>query len=113
MGEVHRLPAPQVSFSLQTAGPLMTKIFPQWVQDLALLVERRNRAASGSVARLAAGRDCAATLFQKTLPRRRGGLHAGAHGTGRHGDGAGLFGRVERLPADDADRPDYAFPCGR
>jgi uncharacterized protein (TIGR00369 family) len=39
MGEVHRLPAPQVSFSLQTAGHLMTKIFPQWVQDLALLVE--------------------------------------------------------------------------
>ena len=39
MGEVHRLPAPQLSFSLQTAGRLMTKIFPQWVQDLALLVE--------------------------------------------------------------------------
>jgi uncharacterized protein (TIGR00369 family) len=39
MGEVHRLPAPQVSFSLQTAGRLMTEIFPQWVQDLALLVE--------------------------------------------------------------------------
>ena len=39
MGEVHRLPAPQVSFSLQTAGRLMTKIFPQWVQGLALLVE--------------------------------------------------------------------------
>jgi acyl-coenzyme A thioesterase PaaI-like protein len=39
MGEVHRLPAPQVSFGVQTAGRLMTKIFPQWVQDLALLVE--------------------------------------------------------------------------
>ena len=39
MGEVHRLRAPQVSFSVQTAGRLMTKIFPQWVQDLALLVE--------------------------------------------------------------------------
>ncbi len=39
MGEVHRLPAPRVSFSLQTAGRLMTKIFPQWVQDLALLIE--------------------------------------------------------------------------
>ena len=39
MGEVHRLPTPRVSFSLQTAGRLMTKIFPQWVQDLALLVE--------------------------------------------------------------------------
>jgi acyl-coenzyme A thioesterase PaaI-like protein len=39
MGEVHRLPAPQVSFSLQAAGRLMTNIFPQWVQDLALLVE--------------------------------------------------------------------------
>ncbi len=39
MGEVHRLPAPQISFSLQMAGRLMTEIFPQWVQDLALLVE--------------------------------------------------------------------------
>jgi uncharacterized protein (TIGR00369 family) len=39
MGEVHRLPAPQTSFSLQTAGRLLTEIFPQWVQDLALLVE--------------------------------------------------------------------------
>jgi len=39
MGEVHRLPAPETSFSLQTAGRLMTEIFPQWVQDLALLVE--------------------------------------------------------------------------
>jgi uncharacterized protein (TIGR00369 family) len=38
-GQVHRLPAPQVSFSLQTAGRLMTETFPQWVQDLALLVE--------------------------------------------------------------------------
>jgi uncharacterized protein (TIGR00369 family) len=39
MGEVHRLPAPQISFSLQTAGRLMTEVFPAWVQDLALLVE--------------------------------------------------------------------------
>ncbi len=39
MGEVHRLPAPRESFSLQTAGRLMTEIFPRWVQDLALLVE--------------------------------------------------------------------------
>jgi acyl-coenzyme A thioesterase PaaI-like protein len=39
MGEVHRLTAPQMSFNMQTAGRLMTEIFPQWVQDLALLVE--------------------------------------------------------------------------
>src|SRR5690242_1438022 len=39
MGEVHRLPAPRHLFSLQSAGRLMTEIFPQWVQDLALLVE--------------------------------------------------------------------------
>jgi uncharacterized protein (TIGR00369 family) len=39
MGEVHRLPEPQMSFSLRTAGRLMTEILPQWVQDLALLVE--------------------------------------------------------------------------
>ena len=35
MGEVHRLPLPQAAFSLQTAGRLMTEIFPPWVQDLA------------------------------------------------------------------------------
>jgi len=29
MGEVHRLPAPRVSFSLQAAGRLITEIFPQ------------------------------------------------------------------------------------
>jgi uncharacterized protein (TIGR00369 family) len=39
MGEVHRLRAPQIAFSLQTAGRLMTEVFPAWVQDLALLVE--------------------------------------------------------------------------
>ena len=39
MGEVHRVPLPQAAFSLQTAGRLMTEIFPPWVQDLALLVE--------------------------------------------------------------------------
>ena len=39
MGQVHRLPTPRMLFSLQTAGRLMTEIFPQWVQDLALLVE--------------------------------------------------------------------------
>src|SRR5215468_7389454 len=39
MGEVHRLLPPRASFTLQTAGRLMTEIFPPWVQDLALLVE--------------------------------------------------------------------------
>jgi acyl-coenzyme A thioesterase PaaI-like protein len=39
MGEVHRLLPPRASFGLQAAGRLMTKIFPQWIQDLALLVE--------------------------------------------------------------------------
>jgi uncharacterized protein (TIGR00369 family) len=39
MGQVHRLPASQTSFSLQSAGRLMTEVFPPWVQDLALLVE--------------------------------------------------------------------------
>jgi hypothetical protein len=29
MGQVHRLPTPRMSFSLQTAGRLMTEIFPQ------------------------------------------------------------------------------------
>jgi len=40
MGEVHRLLVPQVSFGLRAAGRLMSEIFPSWVQDLALLVER-------------------------------------------------------------------------
>ena len=38
MGEVHRLLAPEPAFGLQAAGRLMIKIFPPWVQDLALLV---------------------------------------------------------------------------
>ena len=39
MGEVHRLLAPEPTFGLQAAGRLMIKVFPLWVQDLALLVE--------------------------------------------------------------------------
>jgi acyl-coenzyme A thioesterase PaaI-like protein len=44
MGEVHRLlkaaeAEPATTFSLQAAGRLMSKVFPPWVQDLALLVE--------------------------------------------------------------------------
>src|SRR6202140_4733142 len=39
MGEVHRLMTPEPAFGLQAAGRLMIKIFPAWVQDLALLVE--------------------------------------------------------------------------
>ena len=39
MGEVHRLLTPEPAFGLQAAGRLMIKVFPAWVQDLALLVE--------------------------------------------------------------------------
>jgi uncharacterized protein (TIGR00369 family) len=39
MGEVHRLLTPEPTFGLQAAGRLMLKVFPAWVQDLALLVE--------------------------------------------------------------------------
>lgn len=39
MGEVHRLLTPEPAFGLQAAGRLMIKVFPPWVQDLALLVE--------------------------------------------------------------------------
>ena len=84
----------------------MTKILPQWVHELALLVESVETVRPPG-ARLAARRNLAATLFQKGLQRRSGGLHAGAHGTGRHRDGTGLFGRQERLPTDDLDRPDH------
>ena len=112
MGEVHRLPAPQVSFSLQTAGRLMTKIFPQWVQDLALLVEGIETVRPpGALPDWQPGAIVRLPYSRKTLQRRRGSLHAGAHGTGRHSDGAGLFGRVDRLPADEVDRPDDAFPA--
>jgi len=39
MGEVHRLQSADAAFGLQAAGHLMLKVFPTWVQDLALLVE--------------------------------------------------------------------------
>jgi uncharacterized protein (TIGR00369 family) len=39
MGEVHQLLTPEPTFGLQAAGRLMLKVFPAWVQDLALLVE--------------------------------------------------------------------------
>jgi len=39
MGEVHRLQTAEAAFGLQAAGRLMLKVFPSWVQDLALLVE--------------------------------------------------------------------------
>ena len=39
MGEVHRLLSAEPPFGLQAAGRLMIKVFPAWVQDLALLVE--------------------------------------------------------------------------
>jgi uncharacterized protein (TIGR00369 family) len=39
MGEVHRLVSPEPGFGLLAAGRLMLKVFPSWVQDLALLVE--------------------------------------------------------------------------
>jgi acyl-coenzyme A thioesterase PaaI-like protein len=39
MGEVHQLVTSEPAFGLQAAGRLMTRIFPAWVLDLALLVE--------------------------------------------------------------------------
>jgi len=39
MGEVHQLVTSEAAFGLQAAGRLMTRIFPAWVLDLALLVE--------------------------------------------------------------------------
>ena len=39
MGEVHQLAMSEAAFGLLAAGRLLTKIFPPWVQDLALLVE--------------------------------------------------------------------------
>jgi uncharacterized protein (TIGR00369 family) len=39
MGEVHQLVTSETAFSLLAAGRLMTNVFPQWVQDLAMLVE--------------------------------------------------------------------------
>ena len=111
MGEVHRLPLPQAAFSLQTAGRLMTEIFPPWVQDLALLVEGIETVQPpGAPPDWQPGGNRTAALFQKTLQRRRDYLHPGADGVGRYRDGAGLFGSLEWLSADDVDRSDYAFP---
>jgi acyl-coenzyme A thioesterase PaaI-like protein len=39
MGEVHRLLKSEPAFNVQSAGRLVTQVFPPWVQDLALLVE--------------------------------------------------------------------------
>jgi uncharacterized protein (TIGR00369 family) len=39
MGEVHQLVTSEPSFGLQAAARLMTRIFPPWILDLALLVE--------------------------------------------------------------------------
>jgi acyl-coenzyme A thioesterase PaaI-like protein len=39
MGEVHRLLSAEPTFGLHAASRLMLKVFPAWVQDLAMLVE--------------------------------------------------------------------------
>src|SRR6201987_5878967 len=101
MAEAHRLPARQGAFSLQTAGRPMTRIFPQWVQDLALLIESVEavRPAGalpdwqpGATVRLPYSRkvcsDGAAVCTQALM-------------SGGYRHGAGLFGRLGRLPAHD------------
>lgn len=70
MGEVHRLPAPQISFTLQAAARLMTQILPPWVQDLALLVESIETVRPpGALPDWQPGGDRAAALRQKALQR--------------------------------------------
>lgn len=39
MGRLHRLLKPEPTFSLDTAGRLMTVLFSPWIQELSLLVE--------------------------------------------------------------------------
>ena len=61
MGEVHRLLTPEPAFGLQAAGRLMIKIFPAWVQDLALLVESVEPVRPPGAARLPGQRGKTAT----------------------------------------------------
>jgi len=75
MGEVHRLPARQVSFSLQTAGRLMTRIFPQWVQDLALLIV----VADARVVRIGRNASFGRVMLLNAADRRPIGMVAGAY----------------------------------
>jgi hypothetical protein len=39
MGEVHQLVTNEPAFGVQTAGRLVTTVFPSWVHDLALSAE--------------------------------------------------------------------------
>jgi hypothetical protein len=101
MGEVHRLLPPRASFGLQTAGRLMTEIFPQWIQDLALLVESVETVRPpGALPDWQPGATVRLPYCKKVCGDRAARLHASAHGAGRRRDGAGLFGRLERLSAN-------------
>ena len=104
MGEVHRLMTPEPAFGLQAAGRLMIKIFPAWVQDLALLVEsvepvRPPGAADdwqpGAVVRL--------PFSKKNCCDGEVVCSQGTDGARRHCNGHCLFGRLERLSPNEHD----------
>jgi hypothetical protein len=113
MGEVHQLVATE-AFSLQAAGHLVTKIFAPWVQDLALLVESVEAIRPvgaladwqpGAVVRMPFSKKICSdgqTVSSQALMALCGQRH-----------GRRLFGGVERLSADEHDRPDHALsPAG-
>jgi hypothetical protein len=107
MGEVHQLVANE-AFSLQAAGRLVSTIFAPWVQDLALLVESVEvvRPAGalpdwqpGAVVRMP---------FSKKICND--GQAVSSQALMALADSAMVIGCVERLSADEHDRPDHAFP---
>ena len=71
--------------------------------------KRRSGPPARRGGRLAARRRGAAAVLQEDLQRRRGGVQPGADGACRYRDGDRLLGGLERLPADEHDRPDHAF----
>ena len=91
--EARRLEAVDSVFGIQAASHPLTEVIAPWVQDLGVLVEaiEAGRRPAGLAARCGA----AAAIFREALPRRRGGLPAGADGAGRHRDGVRLRGGVE------------------
>ena len=112
MGEVHQLVTSEAAFGLQAAGRLMTKVFGPWVQDLALLVESVEPVRPpgalpdwqpGAVVRMPFSKkiccDGEAVCSQALMALADSAMVIACSAV------------LERLPADEHNRPDYAFPA--
>ena len=112
MLEARRLEVVEPLFGLQAAGRLLTEVFAPWVQDLGLLVESVEAGRPpgapadwqpGAVLRLP---------FSRRICREGGAVCAQA--LTAVADAAMMvacFGGLERLQADEPDRPDHALPA--